>query len=93
MTDTQDIPVEDEVQKLSLQSQLLQNSPIFTEAIETLREDIFNKWLNSDFNDVENREGLFKLYVSLEMVGNRLDSYIVNAEQPQEDNNTDEPFI
>lgn len=74
----------EEIQKKASQSKLLQESPIFEQAVESIRNDLYHKWTNSNINDKANREELFQLKLTLEILVSKLDSYIQIAEVANE---------
>lgn len=76
-----------------IKSQLLKDNSIFKQAVEELRGDLYNKWVASNFSDSTNREELYRLKVALELVMTKLDSYILQAENKQleEQDGTENP--
>lgn len=68
---------------LGIASELLTKNPIYVEAVEQLRKELYDKWVASDFADVENREKLFAMKIALELTTSKLDSLIQSAENEQ----------
>ena len=61
--------------KIALQSKLLIDNPIYMDAVNQLHTELFDKWANSEFDDHENREQLYRLMVALGLITSKLDGY------------------
>jgi|TARA_R100000353_G_scaffold138531_2_gene98556 hypothetical protein len=60
--------VADNEQKRSQQAKHILEDPIFIEAVNTIRSDLANEWLNSDVKSSEQRENIFIMRRMLELV-------------------------
>ena len=58
----------DNEQKRSLQAKQILEDEIFIEAVNTIRSDLANEWLNSDPKNSEQRENIFHMRRMLELV-------------------------
>ena len=58
----------DNEQKRSQQAKHILEDPIFIEAVNTIRSDLPNEWLNSDVKSSEQRENIFIMRRMLELV-------------------------
>ena len=58
----------DNEQKRSLQAKQILEDEIFIEAVNTIRSDLANEWLNSDPKNSEQRENIFSMRRMLELV-------------------------
>lgn len=76
--------------EMGIQSQLLKENAVFQFAIEDLRRGLYQRWLDTDFSDVENREEIYRLRMSLELMVSKLDQIVTNAENEQFKNNSEQ---
>ena len=60
--------VADKEIKRSQQAKDILENPIFVEAINKIRSDLANEWLNSDVKNSEQRENIFIMRRMLELV-------------------------
>ena len=58
---------EQEISRGQKAKQILEE-PIFVEAIQTIRTELMNEWLNSDDKNSEQRENVFRMRRMLEVV-------------------------
>ncbi len=58
----------DNEQKRSQQAKHILEDPIFIEAVNKIRSDLANEWLNSDVKNSEQRENIFIMRRMLELV-------------------------
>ena len=58
----------DNEQKRSQQAKQILENPIFVEAVNKIRSDLANEWLNSDVKNSEQRENIFVMRRMLELV-------------------------
>ena len=58
----------DNEQKRSLEAKQILEHPLFIEAVNTIRSDLANEWLNSDPKNSEQRENIFSMRRMLELV-------------------------
>ena len=58
----------DNEQKRSQQAKHILEDPISIEAVNTIRSDLANEWLNSDVKSSEQRENIFIMRRMLELV-------------------------
>ena len=63
-----DLLVADKEIKRSQQAKDILENPIFVEAINKIRSDLTNEWLNSDVKNSEQRENIFIMGRMLELV-------------------------
>lgn len=63
-----DLLVADKEIKRSQQAKDILENPIFVEAINKIRSDLANEWLNSDVKNSEQRENIFIMRRMLELV-------------------------
>lgn len=63
-----DLQVADKEIKRSQQAKDILENPIFVEAINKIRSDLANEWLNSDVKNSEQRENIFIMRRMLELV-------------------------
>ncbi len=54
--------------KRSQQAKDILENPIFVEAVQKVRTELHNEWLNSDTKDSEQRENIFVMRRMLEVV-------------------------
>lgn len=59
--------VDKEIKRSQQAKDILEN-PIFVEAINKIRSDLANEWLNSDVKNSEQRENIFIMRRMLELV-------------------------
>jgi hypothetical protein len=70
----QDFIVEDkEIKKIDQAKRILED-PVFIEAVQKIRSDLHNEWLNSDPKNSEQRENIFIMRRMLELVVMQLQS-------------------
>jgi len=60
--------VADNEQKRSLQAKEVLEHPLFIEAVNKIRGDLTNEWLNSNIENSEQRENIFVMRRMLELV-------------------------
>ncbi len=58
----------DNEQKRSQQAKHILEHPLFIEAVNKIRSDLANEWLNSDVKNSEQRENIFIMRRMLELV-------------------------
>ena len=58
----------DNEQKRSLQAKEVLEHPLFIEAVNKIRGDLTNEWLNSNIENSEQRENIFVMRRMLELV-------------------------
>ncbi len=63
-----DLQVADNEIKRSQQAKDILENPIFVEAVQKVRTELHNEWLNSDTKDSEQRENIFVMRRMLEVV-------------------------
>ena len=63
-----DLLVADNEIKRSQQAKDILENPIFVEAVQKVRTELHNEWLNSDTKDSEQRENIFVMRRMLEVV-------------------------
>jgi len=66
---------EEKILKANESKQILEN-PIFVEAVNEIRSELANEWLNSDQQDSNCRENVYRKRLMLETVLMRLQSVI-----------------
>jgi len=66
---------DEKILKANQTKQILDN-PIFVEAINEIRSELANEWLNSDQKDSDCRENVYRKRLMLETVMMRLQSVI-----------------
>jgi len=66
--------VEDKEIKRSDQAKRILQDEIFIEAVQKIRSDLNNEWLNSDLKNSEQRENIFVMRRMLELVVMQLQS-------------------
>ena len=62
------LQVADNEIKRSQQAKDILENPIFVEAVQKVRTELHNEWLNSDTKDSEQRENIFVMRRMLEVV-------------------------
>ena len=81
--------IDGEITRGNKAKQILEE-PIFVEAIQTIRTELMNEWLNSDEKNSEQRENIWKMRRMLEVVLIQLQSVMETgklAKQKQSENN------
>lgn len=71
-------------------AKLLLSNPIFMEVVQDMQKDLYEKWLATNFQDYNNREELYRLKISLELLVANINSRIIEAENVTNTNNNDE---
>ena len=66
--------VADNEQKRSLEAKQILEHPLFIEAVQKIRSDLNQEWLNSDLQNSEQRENIFVMRRMLELVVMQLQS-------------------
>lgn len=63
-----------------VQSKLLKENTVFQYAIDELKKDMFNRWLNSEVHLHVQREEIYKITMCIELFKTELDRLILKAE-------------
>ena len=71
---------DNEIQRGLIAKEILQND-IFVESINKIRSELMNEWINSDTQNSEQREDIWKMRKMLEVVVNELQTVLENLQQ------------
>tara|TARA_R110000803_G_scaffold159464_2_gene223564 strand:- start:338 stop:580 length:243 start_codon:yes stop_codon:yes gene_type:complete len=66
---------DNEIQRGLIAKEILQND-IFVESINKIRSELMNEWINSDTQNSEQREDIWKMRKMLEVVVNELQTVL-----------------